>query len=118
MATWPSDLPQEVHQDGFNIEAQNGAIRTEMDTGKPFQRQRFTAAVEPFSARIWLTQAQYSIFDTFYRETLGHGALEFDWKHPITGDPATVRFDASSPPRLTALSGDQYQVQMNLEVIP
>jgi len=118
MAVWPTSLPQEIHQNGFNIGFQNGAIRTEMETGKPFQRQRFTAAVEPFSARIWLTQDQYNTFDTFYRDTLGHGALEFDWKHPVTGEAATIRFDASSPPRLSALSGDQYQVQMNLEVIP
>jgi hypothetical protein len=46
------------------------------------------------------------------------GALEFDWEHPITGDSATVRFIANEPFSITALSGDQYQVRMNLEIIP
>jgi len=118
MPTWPSSLPQEVHQQGFNIETPSGAVRTEMDTGKPFQRQRFTAAVQPFSARVWLDADQYATFDEFYRDTLGQGALEFDWKHPITGDATAVRFDVTNPPRITAIAGDQYQVQMRLEIIP
>jgi len=118
MADWPSTLPQKIQQQNFQISAPEGAIRTDMETGKPFQRRRFTAAVQPFSAQIWVDATQYSTLIDFWRNTLAMGALEFDWVHPITGDSATVRFIANEPFSITALSGDQYQVRMNLEIIP
>jgi hypothetical protein len=67
---------------------------------------------------MYLDKSQYATLIDFWRNTLAMGALEFDWEHPITGDPATVRFIANEPFAITALSGDQYQVRMNLEIIP
>ena len=118
MATWPSTLPQKIQQQNFQLQAPQGAIRTDMETGKPFQRQRFTAAVQPFSAQIWVDSTQYTTLLNFWKNTLGHGALEFDWEHPITGEAAKIRFVANEPPQITALSGEQYQVRLNLEIIP
>jgi len=118
MATWPSSLPQDVHQQDFQLQAPEGAIRTDMDTGKAFQRQRFTAAVQPFRARIWVDSTQYSTLFDFWKNTLSHGALEFDWKHPITDEAAVLRFVANSPISISAVSGELYQVSLNLEIIP
>jgi len=89
-----------------------------METGKAFQRPRFTATVEPFRGKIWIDSAQYTTFYNFYKTTLRQGALPFNWKHPITGDTAELRFDAITPPQIKPLSGDQYEVTMNLEVLP
>jgi len=89
-----------------------------MDTGKAFQRQRFTAAVQPFSGKIWVDQSQYETFFNFYTVITAMGAVEFDWQHPITKSPAVIRFDASSPPSVKPLSGGQYEISLNLEVIP
>lgn len=118
MATWPASLPQEIHQQDFQLSAPEGAIRSDMDTGKPFQRQRFTAAVQEFNARIWVDTEQYDTLIAFWKNTTAHGAIEFDWKHPVTGDPATVRFVATNPINVTAVSGQLYQISMSLELIP
>jgi len=118
MATWPTTLPQSLHQNGFQYRVPDGSIRTDMDTGKAFQRRRYTAAVEPFSGKIWVTQAQYASLLDFWKNTTAMGSLEFDWKHPITGDPATIRFISNEPLSVKPLSGDQYEVNLNLEVIP
>jgi len=118
MATWPSTLPQKLHQDGFSIKPPTGAIRTSMATGKAFQRKRFTAAVQPVSGRMYLTPQQYETLIDFWENTLAMGSLEFDWVHPITGDAATFRFPANKPPTISVVDGEVYGVNMQLEIIP
>lgn len=118
MATWPSTLPQRLHQQGFQYQAPDGSIRTDMETGKAFQRRRFTAAVEPFSGQMYLDKDQYTTLLNFWRNTLAMGSLEFDWVHPITEEPAVIRFVASSPFNISVASGEVYTVKMNFEVIP
>lgn len=118
MATWPSTLPQEFHQNGFSIKPPVGAIRTSMSTGKAFQRRRYTAAVQPISGRMWLTADQYSTLIAFWENTLAMGSLEFDWVHPITGDAATFRFPADKPPTISVVDGEVYGVNMQLEIVP
>ena len=118
MATWPSTLPQRLHQQGFQYQAPQGAIRTDMEFGKAFQRRRFTAAVEPFSGQMYLDKAQYATLLDFWRNTLAMGSLEFTWVHPITEDPATIRFIASEPFGISVASGEVLTVKVNFEVIP
>lgn len=118
MAIWPTTLPQELHQQGFSIQNPTGAVRTDMETGKAFQRRRYTAAVQPVSGQMFLTKEQYTTLLVFWRDTLGMGALEFDWVHPITGDLAKFRFNSNNPPQLSAVTGDLYQVRLSLEIVP
>ena len=119
MASWPSSLPQEVQVQGFSISPDSGgAIRTEMDSGPAFQRSRYTATTEPFSGRVWLDATQFQTFRTFYVDTLANGSVSFDWKHPITKNAATVRFDVSQPWQISAIAGTLFAVDMRLEVLP
>jgi hypothetical protein len=118
MASWPASLPQRLHQQGFQYQAPTGSIRTDMEFGKPFQRRRFTAAVEPFSGQMYLDKDQYSTLLAFWKNTLAMGSLEFDWVHPITEEAATVRFVADSPFSISVASGEVYTVKLNLEIIP
>jgi len=118
MASWPASLPQRLHQQGFSYNAPTGSIRTDMEYGKPFQRRRFTAAVEPFSGQMYLDKTQYETLLNFWKNTLAMGSLEFDWVHPITEEAATVRFIASDPFRISVASGEVFTVSMNFEVIP
>jgi len=89
-----------------------------MEFGKPFQRRRFTAAVEPFSGQMYLDKTQYSTLLDFWRNTLGMGSLEFDWVHPITEEAAVIRFMADKPFTISVASGEVFTVKLNLEVIP
>ena len=118
MATWPSSLPQRLHQQGFQYQAPQGAIRTDMETGKAFQRRRYTAAVEPFSGQMYLDTTQYTTLLNFWRNTLAMGALEFTWVHPLTQQTATVRFNATEPFSVSPAGGDVLTVKANFEVIP
>jgi len=118
MATWPASLPQKFHQTGFSIRPPVGSIRTSMSTGKAFQRRRFTAAVQPVSGRMYLTETQFETLFDFWENTLAMGSIEFDWVHPITRNPATFRFLASKAPTLGAVDGEIYGVNLELELIP
>ena len=116
--TFPASLPQEFHQQNFQITPPEGAVRSEMDTGKAYQRKRFTAAVRPVRGRMWLDQDQYTTLLNFWQNTTSMGALEFEWSDPVTGDPATFRFIATEPPQITAVTGKLYQVRISAEIIP
>jgi hypothetical protein len=67
---------------------------------------------------MYLDSTQYETLLAFWRNTLAMGSLEFDWVHPITEQPATVRFIASNPFSISVASGEVYNVNLNLEIIP
>lgn len=117
-ATWPSSLPQDLLIQGFDMQMPEGSIRQDMDAGPAYQRNRFTAAPEPFRGELILTKSQYSTFRDFWKNTISYGALKFDWKHPITGNSAEVQFDISSPPTVSAEGNDKFRVTMTIEVQP
>lgn len=144
MSTWPEQLPQAIHQQSFVLTFPELASRTEMDTGKAYQRKRYTAAVRPFQGRIWVDETQLETFLNFYNNTLAQGTLPFDWYDPmtfiadadyagpylslsfdndlesyvVTEDKTTqIRFDTNRPYTVSAVSGSLYQISMNLEVL-
>ncbi len=118
MASWPASLPQKFHQNGFQISAPVGSIRTGMSTGQAFQRRRFTAAVQPVKGRMFLDATQYQTLIDFWENTLGMGSLDFDWVHPITGVDVKMRFIAGKAPSITAVDGDIFGVNMEMEILP
>lgn len=143
-AVWPPSLPQVIHVQDFNISFPVTAKRVDMETGPAFQRKQVTKAVQPFSAKMWVDEQQYTTLTNFYRNTLAMGSLEFGWINPLDqyeyiedeydtlflifndgqgsyfwgDDPTKVRFDISSPWNLSPVAGDLYEVTMNLEIIP
>lgn len=118
MPTWPISLPTKLLRDGYEESEPTGAIRTQMETGPPKQRQRFTAVIQPFKGVIEVDSDQLDTFQAFYRTTLGNGVLSFDWVHPRTGASVTFRFDAGQPPKAVPVGANQYHVSMALEVMP
>lgn len=114
---WPLTLPQ-VPLLGYREQFPNLAIETQMDTGPPKARRRFTAGVRPLPAHeMVLTAAQAATLDTFYTDTTAGGTLPFDWLHPRTGAAITVRFSLP-PPELTRLSTDRVLVRFALKILP
>lgn len=115
---WPSSLPQRMRLRNFSGPMSSGAIATEMDSGPPFQRQRFSAAPEPFRGSVFMTKAQYKTFRTFWESDTAHGAEKFNWAHPITNVTAEVQFDVGNPPRVVPRADDLFEVSMNILVLP
>lgn len=116
MVAWPASIPQQFDRDSFSMDFPDGSIRSEVDSGPDFARQRFTATPEPFSGTLVLTETQLATLKAFYADTLGHGVDVFDWTHPITGDPVSVQF--TSAPSLKSFSAGVYRARVSFEVLP
>jgi hypothetical protein len=114
---WPVGLPQNLmlagHQQAI---AADTLLRTPMDKGPPKVRSITDAAEVPLAGQITISYAQWSTLRTFYRTTLGNGALPFTWVDPLTDETVDMRFTA--PP---VSSGWDYQygtVSLQLEILP
>lgn len=117
MPTWPDTLP-EIELDGYQEQEQSGAIRTDMDSGPAFQRQRFSATTTRISASITVTADQYATLKQFRNFDCAQGSIPFDWVHPITDEPVTMRFVVGNQLSISALGNDQYKVNLSLEILP
>lgn len=120
MPTWPGTLPTVALRDSYQELTQQGAaIRTTVDVGPPKQRNRYTATIKPFRASYEMTGTQLDTFWTFYRSTLGNGALSFDGlPHPRTQAAMTARYNVEQPPEAVPIGYDSYEVGMQLEEMP
>lgn len=117
MVSWPSLLPQKLHQQGFSISEKQGVIRSEVETGKPNQRLRTTAGPQEFTGRMYLNKGQYAELLKFWTNETAGGAVAFEWVHPVTQQPATIRFKADNPPSIQPIAGDLFNVSLTLEII-
>ena len=120
MATWPGTLPTIPLRDSYVEGQQRGAaIRSPTDTGPPKQRNRFTAQVRQYRVTWEMSGSQLDTFWTFYRATLGNGALQFDGlPTPRTGAVANHRFNVAEDVQVTSIGHDSYAVTALLEVLP
>lgn len=92
-AVWPASLPQRLQASpGATEQPPNVVLETQMDVGPPKARRRYTAGFRIVGGTLALTHAQRATLDAFFMDTLEGGALPFDWVHPITAEPATMRF--------------------------
>ncbi|MBI1366883.1 MAG: hypothetical protein GC153_13120 [Alphaproteobacteria bacterium] len=116
---WPSGLPQAFLREGFSYTLQDNGIRSQTDAGKPMQRRRTTANVEPLSGMMTMTAAQVAAFRTFYKDTVKE-VLPFTFPDPFGGSDLTVEFIAGKPPGITnhPQSPGRYRVTLTMEVLP
>lgn len=98
---WPGTLPVAVDRDGYEETFVDSSIRTEMDAGEPKVRKRFTAAIQPITIKLRLTDTQVTTLETFYKTDTASGSLSFNWTHPRKGTACVMRFQG--PPRIRAL---------------
>lgn len=117
MATWPSSLPQCVMSAARAFQYQDGAIRSQPDTGPIKARPRFTAVMKIYQiATKHLTADKLATFEDFYETTLGNGALEFTWTDPVTGDPAQCQF--LEAPQISYLGSGKWSASFKMAVLP
>lgn len=122
MATWPGSLPQEAFMVVSDLR-QDGSLRSQMDSGAPKKRKRFTAAIRNLEIRMILSGTERATFDTFYITTINEGAVSFDMNDPVDGNTISVRF--TEPPKWKYISGSgpavadrQWEATLKLEVLP
>lgn len=102
MTTWPATLPQAQFLN-TSEEDVDSVLRTQMDSGPPSRRNKFSGFMTTLRVPIIINGTQKQTFDTFYRTTLKNGALAFNWTDPTTDVATSYAF--KSPPRWQLIRG-------------
>ncbi len=119
---WPSDLPQTYNKDDFTYTKQSGTIRTDMDSGPPKVRRRFTAVSTFYTLSMIMTKTQFDSFETFFESTLKFGTLQFYAIDPLDVESVMeARFMVGSDtPYAVSPDGDSldFIISFQLEKLP
>jgi hypothetical protein len=116
MPTYPPSLPHLARLSHLEETLGADTIRTKMSIGPDKVRRR--SSVSPDSLSLGcnsLTATQKSTLTTFFKVTLGGGALSFDMADP-DGGSSSFRF--LSPPKYKPVGNSKYSVSAELERLP
>jgi hypothetical protein len=110
MATaWPGTLPDSFTKDSFSDTPTSGVIRTEMDSGAPKVRNRFTAVQDIWSGSMIMTTTQITQFKTYFNTTINYGSDRVDF-------PDQYNLASTREARFLIPSGGQpYQIRQDGE---
>lgn len=70
---WPTDFPAPLLT-GYEIEAGDNVVRTDMETGPARVRRRSTSTPDNYALAFQLTEAQMNVFRAFWGGEWQHGA--------------------------------------------
>jgi hypothetical protein len=115
--TWPAELPAPLNESGQFAPLVDNVIATQMETGAPKRRRRFTAVPEAYSGTVLLTGAQTETLRTFVATTL-QDVLPFDWTDWRNGSTATYVFQRR--PTFSRVQGaaDRWKASIELMKVP
>lgn len=91
----------------------DNVIKTDMETGAPKRRRRFTAVPETFTCSVVLTGAQCAVLNTFVVTTLAD-VLPFDWKDFRSGGAATYVFNKRPTYAFAAAGAGLWRASLDL----
>ena len=118
---WPSTLPQSFQQSSYSESPQSGLIRTNMDSGPPKVRRRFTALVTTYKGSMILTNTQVATFKSFFTSTIKYGSLSFNFPDPTNLlSTIEVLLKANDPPYNLVPDGEtlDWMISFELESVP
>ena len=116
-ATWPSSLPVPTDESLSYAPLVDNIITTQMETGAPKRRRRFTNVPESFNCTLVLTKAQVATLQAFVATTL-KDVLPFDWKDFRDNSAATYVFQKRPGYSLTAVGANLWKVPLELMKVP
>lgn len=117
MAIWPASLPPLAQMEEYQRTPDAGTIRTSMDAGPAFQRQRFTAVSETITGTLVFNKTDRDTFWAFFKNTLSYGALSFTEEDPVGGASEQMVFIADRPPQEGG-NGVWFKIAVQIEVLP
>lgn len=79
---WPSSLPQYVLEEGYSRNLRSNVIRTNNSLGEAKVRRRNTKIIYDLNVSMVMSTTQFSTFETFFQNTIGLGALSFNFPKP------------------------------------
>lgn len=114
--TIPEGLELKALREGFAAQPKPILV-SEVDVGDARQRPLHTGKRETLTAVFRLKRSDYvTLFEPFWRDTLGQGALWFDWTHPLTGVAVEAQFAGATPPQAVPIAGGRVQLTCRLNV--
>lgn len=113
---WPSTLPRPLATGAGYSPLVSPVASTDMETGDPKRRRRFTAVPEKFEGTLRLTGAQCATLKTFVEVTLKDVGL-FDWVDFRSGAAATYYFK-QRPGYNSRGNAKQWDVAIELVKLP
>lgn len=117
MATWPANIPQAPETQGYGEEPGFPVIQAPVD-GPPLSRRRFTAAVKSYTAVFFFDYAELAIFEAFYENDLGFGALAYDWRERGIATNPVRQFRITTKPAISHAGGNFWRVALQLIRLP
>ena len=115
MATWPSSLPDPVRT-GYTIKRNTQVIRTDMETGIPRQRRRFTAPLDVIAVTWIFSDSEFTTFENFVNNDINGGADWFDCDLKDGQGVRTMEVRFMGGTYEAKLVGMDWQVDAHLEV--
>lgn len=120
---WPANVPDKFEQGSYGSNPQSAIIRTEMSTGYPKVRRRFTAISKYHNGSIIMTTTEKEAFETWFNSIGGYGTEEFTFSNPQDiASTITCRFviDAGSKPYDVKPDGEtgDWVISFDLEELP
>lgn len=113
MPTWPVTLPEYVLEGGYGEQLPKNTVQSEMESGPMKVRRRFTQVYRQFQVAMIMTPEQAEIFEDFYLTTCASGGISFDWVHPRTRAPMSMRF-INPPPQFSPYNSGYVRVSFAL----
>jgi hypothetical protein len=106
---------------GATDEGQGTTVRSEVETGPPLVRQRYTAEIRHVDIPVDMSAAERVIFEEFRRVDLNNGVIRFTWIDPIDGEPVSMRFRSTKAPKFTMVGGGdakRFSAVFEMEILP
>ena len=113
-AIWPTGLDNTTESRSYSEAMANNLTFSSFDIGPEQVRRRSTGAPVPVSLTILCTEAQVTLFKTFYKDTLISGSQQFEWVQPIDKSPVVMQFLPSTQPSLKPAGGTMYRYSLQL----
>lgn len=110
---WPETLPLPLANGANYAPLVENVASTDMETGDPKRRRRFTSVPERFSSTVRLTAAQCETLRTFKADTLADVGL-FDWIDFRSGAAATYYFQKTPEYRSTGGNARYWDATLEL----
>ena len=117
MPVWPANLPSYVLENGYNEQLPKSLAETEMESGAPKSRRRFSTVFRRFQCAMVMNASQAETFEIFYLSTTASGGSAFDWVHPRTRAAMSMRF-SNPPPSYQPFGGNYVRVSFALIEVP
>lgn len=113
---WPVTVPDMFESSGFGYDADSGLLRSDMDSGPAKVRRRFTSTTKNMTGTIIMSRTQFQTWETWFEDTIFHGALSFTMTDPVNGGTMTVRIVSGKSGKPYSWSQTGLLVSLNLTI--